>query len=61
MIGLLFALLALVSQPTPRDFVDGFASGHEVVVEGFRGWEWDCGDESCYAGYLEVAGLTTGP
>ena len=60
MIALLLALAAIVNTGPPPAFLDGFLSGHPVVVEGFTGWEWDCTDEMCCAG-LSVDGWSTGP
>ena len=67
-IAFLLGLLAVVTATpqAPASFSEGMAAGHEVVVEGFVGWQW--GPEN-YAG-LELTDdtqghatwiLTTGP
>jgi hypothetical protein len=62
-ITLLLAVLASMAQPQqlPNDWYDGIAESHAVVVEGYAGREWSCGDESCYAGWDVTIGWTTGP
>ena len=51
LLAFLLGVVAVACQPTPppASFTDGMAAGWPVVEDGVIGWEWQCGDERCYA------------
>lgn len=59
------ALVAMLSQPQglPPEYSEQFSERVPVVVEGFVGVEWPCGEEMCYAGLRSIPelDLVTGP
>ena len=68
LIALVIAIAAISvnhTSHTPASFTRHFANGRpsserNVMHSSFVGWEWRCGDETCFAG-IDDGDLVTGP